>query len=607
MSGNYVEQSGEEFLREPPRFKLTPFHELRPGNVLPYVVKDVIPARGLVLIWGPPKEGKTFWTFNLMMHVALGWPFRGHRVTAGPVVYCAFEGHEGFKRRAEAFRRKHNIPDSKPPFFLAAIQAKLVRDHLALIASIRAQTSNPIAIVLDTLNRSIDGSESKDEDMGAYLSAAEAVSNAFDCVIIIVHHCGVERGRPRGHTSQTGTCETQIAVRKDAASNVVAVIEFMKEGSSGEEFASRLEPIEVGIDQDGDPMTSCVVVPVTGTVAAPKSKKEAKWEKGLLRRILMNLGAKHGRDLRPIEGGPVVRAIDQEVVRPEFYASYRADGDAEIKQEARRKAFGRAIKEAQEEGRVGVREIEGITYLWLWLQPPDPSSYQPPARDACITPYKKAGEERSAPDWTAAGPPMEPDRPDISYRERDVRPVCPAPQDGLPDKKPQTEAGQSPDKRPGDMSGSMQADHGLPVGTRLKDGKRTAPSVGSLEALEWGRRPKSDDLPYRGPVVPVPDLGPDPLDEHGVPLAAPQPSAGHSGHSVHPAPGDDEPATRHIRDLGAEYRVAAERRRNGGADLSQQDQAALKAEFCRKLREAGVPPDQIDREFWRVVDEACRS
>jgi P4 family phage/plasmid primase-like protien len=32
--------------------------------------------------------------------------------------------------------------------------------------------------------------------------------------------------------------------------------------------------------------------------------------------------------------------------------------------------------------------------------------------------------------------------------------------------------------------------------------------------------PKSDDLPYDGPPVPVPNLGPDPLDEHGAPVAA---------------------------------------------------------------------------------------
>jgi hypothetical protein len=360
------------------------------------------------------------------------------------VVYCAFEGHEGFKRRAEAFRRKHNIPDRKPPFFLAAIQAKLVRDHQALIASIRAQTSNPIAVVLDTLNRSIDGSESDDKDMGAYLSAAEAIGNAFNCVIIIVHHCGVEGSRPRGHSSQTGTCETQIAVRKDAAGNVVALVECMKEGPSGEEFVCQPEVIKLGLDQDGDEMTSCAVVPVDAAAATvtTKSKEDKAWEKSLLRRVLMNMAAKHGVDLRPIEGGPIVRAVDQEAVRPEFYASYRADGNAETKQNARQRAFRRAVDKAQEEGKVGVREIKGITYLWLWLQPPDPTTYQPPAPDACTTAPKKADEKGGDADQTDSGPPMGPDRPDISYRERDVRPVCPAPQDGSPDKKP----GQTPDR-----------------------------------------------------------------------------------------------------------------------------------------------------------------
>src|SRR5262249_37419674 len=32
-------------------------------------------------------------------------------------------------------------------------------------------------------------------------------------------------------------------------------------------------------------------------------------------------------------------------------------------------------------------------------------------------------------------------------------------------------------------------------------------------------KPRSDDLAYDGPVVPVPDLGPDLLDEHGAPTA----------------------------------------------------------------------------------------
>ena len=62
---------------------------------------------------------QVFWTFDLVLHIALGWPYRGRRVNGGPVVYLAFEGAEGFKARAEAFRRTHKIT-GKVPFFLSA-------------------------------------------------------------------------------------------------------------------------------------------------------------------------------------------------------------------------------------------------------------------------------------------------------------------------------------------------------------------------------------------------------------------------------------------------------------------------------------------------------
>ena len=90
--------------------------------------------------------------------------------------------------------------------------------------------------MLDTLNRSIDGSESRDQDMGAYLDAAGAIQQAFDCVVLIVHHCGIDGTRPRGHTSITGTCEAQIAVKRDAADNVIAEVEYMKDGAAGARF-----------------------------------------------------------------------------------------------------------------------------------------------------------------------------------------------------------------------------------------------------------------------------------------------------------------------------------------------------------------------------------
>lgn len=45
-----------------------------------YLVKGLLPNSGLAVIWGPPKCGKSFWAFDLGMHVALGRDYRGHRV-----------------------------------------------------------------------------------------------------------------------------------------------------------------------------------------------------------------------------------------------------------------------------------------------------------------------------------------------------------------------------------------------------------------------------------------------------------------------------------------------------------------------------------------------
>jgi AAA domain len=246
------------------RIKLVPFDEIKLGTERRFLVKGLIPRSGLVIVWGPPKCGKSFWTFDLVMHVALGWEYRGRRVQQGAVVYCAFEGQKGFEARVEAFRQKHL--DSKDidrvPFFLEPVTLDLVQDHAALIAAVRTSmgSETPVTVVLDTLNRSLRGSESSDEDMTAYIKAADAIREAFECAVIIVHHCGLEGTRPRGHTSLTGAADAQISVKRDGQGTILVEVECAKDGPQGDLVASRLENVVVGTDEDGEDITSCIVV-----------------------------------------------------------------------------------------------------------------------------------------------------------------------------------------------------------------------------------------------------------------------------------------------------------------------------------------------------------
>jgi hypothetical protein len=334
-------------------YQLVHFDKLQPGLASPWIVEGLIPLNGLVAVWGPPKSGKSFWTFDLVMHIALGWPYRGRRVEQGPVIYAAFEGAEGFHARAEAFRRTHEIKnihpwDRNPWFYLLATSAKLVRDHKALIESMAGQTNlPPTCVVLDTLNRSIDGSESKDVDMGNYLAAAECIVAAFDCVVIIVHHSGIDGSRPRGHTSLTGAANVQIAVRRDAQRNVVAEVEAMKDGAEGATFTSMLQVIEVGTDVAGKPITSCAIAPIENAATAkkPKLSGDAK----LAFEVLQDLIADAGEAVTSNRVPANTRCVSLSLWREHFYNAHTGD-----KQGTKKKAFQRAAGKLQNAHFIGV-------------------------------------------------------------------------------------------------------------------------------------------------------------------------------------------------------------------------------------------------------------
>jgi len=110
--------------------------------------------------------------------------------------------------------------------------------------------------------------------MAAYINAADAIRKAFACAVLIVHHCGVNETRPRGHTSLTGAADAQLAVKRDPAGTITVSVEWMKDGSGeGDIVASRLEAVEVGQDEDGEAVTSCVIVPAEAPSVSPRGPK----------------------------------------------------------------------------------------------------------------------------------------------------------------------------------------------------------------------------------------------------------------------------------------------------------------------------------------------
>jgi hypothetical protein len=86
VTDDNAEQFQQSHTNEPPkyRFRLLAFQEMRPGIEPSYLVDELIPSTGLVLIWGKQKTLKSFWVLDIMLHVALNWTYRDHAVRPLP-------------------------------------------------------------------------------------------------------------------------------------------------------------------------------------------------------------------------------------------------------------------------------------------------------------------------------------------------------------------------------------------------------------------------------------------------------------------------------------------------------------------------------------------
>src|SRR5258708_385989 len=103
--------------RQERKFELVGLDDLKSSAISEYLVKGWFPRSGLVEVWGPPKCGKSFWVFTVMLHVAMGREYRGHRVHQADIVYLALEGQKGFSRRRDAFYKEFLKPGEKVPAF----------------------------------------------------------------------------------------------------------------------------------------------------------------------------------------------------------------------------------------------------------------------------------------------------------------------------------------------------------------------------------------------------------------------------------------------------------------------------------------------------------
>jgi hypothetical protein len=242
------------------------FAEMQPHLKDGYMVKGLITPNSLVGIIGATGSGKTFLATDLAMHIAAGRRWRARNVRRGLVVYAALEGPVSAENRFVAARDRggfeRGIPLRLTP---GPINLRDAGDVALLIAFVKeaesAHGEKCAAIFVDTLSRALaGGDENGPEDMGALIAGADAVRLATGAVLVLVHHLGkdVERGA-RGHSSLKAALDTEIEVSVRAGKIHVAAVTKQRDLPSGDQFPFKLASVELGKDEDGDAVTSCIV------------------------------------------------------------------------------------------------------------------------------------------------------------------------------------------------------------------------------------------------------------------------------------------------------------------------------------------------------------
>lgn len=228
-----------------------------------WTIKGWLPEAGLVALFGPSNAFKSFAAIDMALCVAHGMDWHGHATAQAPVLYLALEGSDGvIRQRVPGWHRHHGLEDADPPFRVIEVPVILSRlpDAEKLERTAKAAFGRPPGlIVVDVLKRTMDGTDSSDEDVAKLLDACRRVFSP--AVILFITHSGWGDGsRIRGSSDLWGSFDTRLMAAGDKESRRVTItVERHKDADSGAAISFDLVTVETGMaDDEGAPVTTLV-------------------------------------------------------------------------------------------------------------------------------------------------------------------------------------------------------------------------------------------------------------------------------------------------------------------------------------------------------------
>ena len=243
-----------------------------------WLIKGFLETDSLALLFGEPGGGKSFVALGISCCIASATQWHGHEVKKpGPVFYIAGEGHNGLRRRVDAWCLENHVPIQKVPMEMSHSSASLmdrmnvaeVRNSIETRLKI-LEAEKPALIVVDTLARNFGaGDENHTKDMNQFIENIDLIlRRKYQCCVLVVHHSSVgNKERARGNGALKGAVDAEYALMK-TDDGITLKPTKMKDADEPDPMLVDLVQIPLGYtDDDGEMQTSCVLRKVTNTAA----------------------------------------------------------------------------------------------------------------------------------------------------------------------------------------------------------------------------------------------------------------------------------------------------------------------------------------------------
>lgn len=260
---DYISDELIASIEHKPRFQLISAAEFANRPLPKWIIKGIIPQAELGVIFGEPGCGKSFAALDQSMSIARGLEWNGHRTRQGRVVYLAAEAQGSFSMRLSSYAIHHNIVLNDIDFQVIEDAPSLIREGDAKLIADQIHTYSktpPSVIYIDTLAKvAAGGDESSSKDMGMLLLQVKLLHDLTGAMIILVHHCGKDPSKGgRGWSGILGALDTEILIENKDNPRLLTITK-QKEGSRAEPMSFNVIPVDIGLDDDEDMVTSCAI------------------------------------------------------------------------------------------------------------------------------------------------------------------------------------------------------------------------------------------------------------------------------------------------------------------------------------------------------------